>query len=106
MNRVVWITSCVVVPDVTGSPMGNTMCMDSRLGAAESYLTQDVTKWLQTDLQADTSHYLGPVVTFNIPRGPSVRFSPNFGLNDNSNGFLFRFMISYEIEQVFSRLKK
>ncbi len=56
------------------------------------------------DLQ-DTSHYAGPVVTWSIPKGPELRFSPNFGLNGNSNGFLFRFMISYEIEHVFSRLK-
>ncbi|MBZ5682783.1 MAG: hypothetical protein LAO24_22035 [Acidobacteriia bacterium] len=54
----------------------------------------------------DTSHYLGPVVTWNLPRGPSVRLSPNFGLNDNSHGFLFRFMISYEIDQFVSKLKK
>jgi hypothetical protein len=54
---------------------------------------------------ADTSHYLGPVVTWNIPRGPTVRLSPNFGLNNNSNGFLFRFMLSYEIEQVFSKIR-
>jgi S-formylglutathione hydrolase FrmB len=43
----------VIVPDVTGSPMGNTMCVDSKLGAAETYLTEDVTGWLQTHLQAD-----------------------------------------------------
>jgi hypothetical protein len=55
---------------------------------------------------ADTSHYLGPIVTWNIPRGPMVRLSPNFGLNHNSNGFLFRFMISYEIEQVFSKMRR
>jgi hypothetical protein len=54
----------------------------------------------------DTSHYLGPVLTWNIPRGPSLRFSPDFGLNHNSIGFLFRFMVSYELEQVFSKLKK
>jgi hypothetical protein len=54
---------------------------------------------------ADTSHYLGPVVTWNIPRGPTVRLSPNFGLNHNSNGFLFRFMLSYEIEQLFSKMR-
>ncbi len=54
---------------------------------------------------ADTSHYLGPVVTWNIPRGPTLRLSPNFGLNSNSNGFLFRFMLSYEIEQVFSKIR-
>jgi hypothetical protein len=54
---------------------------------------------------ANTSHYLGPVVTWNIPRGPTLRISPNFGLNGNSNGFLFRFMLSYEIEQVFSKIR-
>lgn len=54
---------------------------------------------------ADTSHYLGPVVTWNIPRGPALRLSPNFGLNHNSNGFLFRFMLSYEIEQLISKLR-
>lgn len=54
---------------------------------------------------ADTSHYLGPVLTWNIPRGPTLRVSPNFGLNHNSNGFLFRVMLSYEIEQVFSKLR-
>jgi len=54
----------------------------------------------------DTSHYLGPVLTWNIPSGPALRFSPNFGLNRNSNGFLFRFMISYEIDQIFSKLRR
>jgi hypothetical protein len=54
---------------------------------------------------AGTSHYLGPVLTWNIPRGPTLRLSPNFGLNSNSNGFLFRFMLSYEIEQVFSKIR-
>jgi hypothetical protein len=54
----------------------------------------------------DTSHYLGPVLTWNIPRGPSLGLSPNFGLNGNSHGFLFRFVISYELEQPFSKLRK
>jgi hypothetical protein len=56
---------------------------------------------------ADTSHYhyLGPVATWNIPSGPTIRISPNFGLNHNSNGFLFRFMVSYEFDQFFSRLR-
>lgn len=53
----------------------------------------------------DTSHYLGPVVAWNIPRGPCIRLSPNFGLNHNSNGFLMRFMVSYEIDQFISKFK-
>lgn len=55
---------------------------------------------------AGTSHYLGPVATWNIPRGPTLRLSPNFGLNRYSDGFLFRFMLSYEIEQVFSKMRR
>lgn len=55
---------------------------------------------------ADTSHYLGPVVTWNIPRGPTLRLSPNFGLNSNSSGFLMRFMLSYEFQQIFAGLGK
>jgi len=54
----------------------------------------------------DTSHYAGPVVTWALPRGPELRFSPNFGLNGNSNGFLFRFTVSYEIEQFLSQVKR
>ena len=54
----------------------------------------------------DTSHYAGPVVTWALPRGPELRFSPNFGLNGNSNGFLFRFTVSYEIKQFLSQVKR
>jgi hypothetical protein len=53
-----------------------------------------------------TSQYLGPTVGFNIPRGPTVSFSPNFGLNSNSAGLLFRFSISYEFEQIFGRFHR
>jgi hypothetical protein len=54
---------------------------------------------------SETSHYLGPIVTWDIPAGPSVRISPNFGLNRNSSGFLFRFMLMYEIDQFVSKLR-
>lgn len=53
----------------------------------------------------NTSHYAGPVITWAIPKGPELRFSPNFGLSRNSNGFLFRFMVSYEIDHFLSRFK-
>ena len=53
-----------------------------------------------------TSHYAGPVLTWALPRGPELRFSPNFGLNGNSDGCLFRFTVSYEIERFLSRLKR
>jgi hypothetical protein len=50
-----------------------------------------------------TSHYVGPTIQFRIPRGPSISFSPNFGLNDNSVGVLYRFDVSYEVQQIFHR---
>jgi len=47
----------------------------------------------------DTSHYVGPVVAFEIPNGPTLGFSPNFGLNSDSAGVLWRIKVSYEIQQ-------
>jgi hypothetical protein len=53
-----------------------------------------------------TSHYLGPILGFNIPGGPTVNFSPNFGLNDNSIGAIYRFTLSYEVQQLFGHLHR
>jgi hypothetical protein len=45
----------------------------------------------------DTSHYLAPVLAWNIPSGWTLRISPGFGLNDNSHRFLLRWGVSREI---------
>ena len=45
----------------------------------------------------DTSHYLAPVIGWNLPSGWSLRLSPGFGLNDNSHGFLLRWGVVREI---------
>jgi hypothetical protein len=45
----------------------------------------------------DTSHYLAPVIAWNLPSGWTLRLSPGFGLNDNSHRFLLRWGISREI---------
>jgi len=44
----------------------------------------------------DTSHYLAPVLAWNLPSNWSLRVSPGFGLNDNSHRFLLRWGLSYE----------
>lgn len=44
----------------------------------------------------DTSHYLAPVVAWNLPSDWTLRLSPGFGLNDNSLRFLLRWGISRE----------
>lgn len=46
-----------------------------------------------------TQQYLGPTVAFNTPSGLTYKFSPEFGLNDNSVGVLWRFGVTYEISQ-------
>ena len=51
-----------------------------------------------------TSHYFGPTVNWAAPKGITLSFSPQFGLNDYSVPVLYRFGISYEIEQVLARV--
>jgi len=46
-----------------------------------------------------TEQYLGPTFALNTPRGFTYKFSPEFGLNDNSAVMLWRFGVSYEISQ-------
>ena len=53
-----------------------------------------------------TSQYVGPIVAFSIPRGPTIAFSPNLGLNDNSLGVLYRFSVSCEVQQIFGRFHR
>src|SRR5207245_11609437 len=45
----------------------------------------------------DTSHYLAPVLGWNLPSGWTLRISPGFGLNDTSHQFLMRWGVSREI---------
>jgi hypothetical protein len=53
-----------------------------------------------------TSQYLGPIIQFNVPKGPSIGFEPSFGLNANSVGLLWRFKVSYEVEQIFGHFRR
>ena len=46
-----------------------------------------------------TSHYAGPTLNWTAPNGTTFSFSPQFGLNDYSIPHLYRFAVSYEIEQ-------
>ena len=49
----------VVVPDGTGAPLANPLCMDSALGNVETYLAVDVPEWLKQNLTVDpdTRHW-------------------------------------------------
>src|SRR5207249_9341994 len=43
-----------------------------------------------------TSHYLAPVVAWNLPSNWTLRLSPGLGLNDHSHPFLLRWGVSQE----------
>jgi hypothetical protein len=53
-----------------------------------------------------TSHYLGPAISWAAPGGITFSFAPQFGLNDYSIPRIYRFGVSYEIQQVLGRLRK
>lgn len=44
----------VVVADPTGTEWGNSLCMNSKVSQAQTYLAQDVPDWVHTHLQAAT----------------------------------------------------
>src|SRR5215470_10361080 len=45
------VAPVVVMPDDLGSAFANPMCLDSRLGDAQTYLTVDVPNWITSHLQ-------------------------------------------------------
>jgi S-formylglutathione hydrolase FrmB len=47
------LTPVVVVPDMLGAQLANPLCLDSRLGKAQAYLTVDVPAWIRATLQVD-----------------------------------------------------
>jgi S-formylglutathione hydrolase FrmB len=43
----------VVIPDWLGAPLANPLCLDSRLGRDQTYLSVDVPAWIRSTLQVD-----------------------------------------------------
>ena len=46
---------------------------------------------------ANTSHYVAPILAWQLNRGVTLRISPGFGLTPESHRVLMRFGVSYEI---------
>jgi hypothetical protein len=46
----------------------------------------------------DTAHYIAPVVSWAVSNNSTLRFSPSFGLTDQSNRVLIRFGYAYEFQ--------
>jgi hypothetical protein len=79
------------------SPTRCTFCAENFEVGAELYggLGDRYTSGLH-----DTSQYLGPVASWQIPSGPRLSFEPGFGLNDYSLPHIYRVGIAYEVGQV------
>jgi hypothetical protein len=80
-----------------------TFCLEKFQAGAEMYGGLGDLNGFGTHL---TSQYLGPTINWTAPNGMTVGMSPQFGLNSYSIPFLFRFSVSYEIEQVFSHFHR
>jgi hypothetical protein len=78
-------------------------CAEKLQAGAELYGGLGDTRGFGTSF---TSQYFGPTINWTAPNGMTIGMSPQFGLNSYSIPFLFRFSISYEIEQVFSRFHR
>jgi hypothetical protein len=76
------------------SPNACNVCPENFIVGAELYGALGNTQQFGF---VDTSHYLAPVVAWNVPSGWTVRFSAGFGLNDNSHRVLIRGGISREV---------
>ena len=53
-----------------------------------------------------TSQYLGPTINWSAPKGTTISFSPQFGLNSYSIPVLFRFSVSYEIQDFLGHFRR
>jgi hypothetical protein len=48
----------------------------------------------------DTSHYIAPLIGWQLPRGVRFSFSPGFGLTDTSLARVYRVGLAFEFEQI------
>jgi hypothetical protein len=74
-----------------------TFCADKFMAGAEIYGGLGNT-WALT--MSDTSHYVGPVLGWQLPKGIRLSFSPNFGLSSTSVDRIYRVGLAFEFEQV------
>jgi hypothetical protein len=54
----------------------------------------------------DTAHYVAPVVSWEISDNSTLRFSPAFGLTQQSSAILVRFGYTYEVQNFGSKITK
>lgn len=81
---------------LTGSSHACTFCRQNFSAGAELFGGLGTTNGFGLK---QTQHYAAPTLAFNTPKNVTLKFSPEFGLDDNAAGVLWRFGASYEIQQ-------
>jgi hypothetical protein len=79
---------------LAATPRPCKFCRENFVVGAEMYGGLGTTDSLTL---SGTSHYIAPLVAWELPNGVTLSLSPGFGLNDNSHRFLLRWGLSYEI---------
>lgn len=79
-----------------------TFCAEKFMVGAEAYGGLGDTWQLTT---GDTSHYIAPLVGWNLPGRMRVSFSPGFGLTGSSLDRVYRVGVAYEIPQFLSKFR-
>ncbi|MBT2502555.1 esterase family protein [Curtobacterium sp. ISL-83] len=85
----------VVSADQLAVPGHNTMCVDSRLGNAATYITQDVPDWITTHLRVAPDRRAWGLVGFSEGATCSVQF-----LTGHPDGFSAALAIASELQPV------
>ena len=74
-----------------------TFCAEKFMAGVEAYGGLGDTASLTLK---DTSHYLAPVIGWQLPKGVRLSFSPGFGLTETSLGRVYRVGLAYEFNQI------
>lgn len=80
-----------------GSGRACTFCAEKFMAGVEAYGGLGDTWSLTT---GDTSHYIAPLLGWQLPKNVRLSFSPGFGLTSVSLERVYRFGLAYEFEQV------
>jgi hypothetical protein len=74
-----------------------TFCGDKLIAGAEAYGGLGDTTSLTL---SDTSHYIAPLIGWQLPKGVRLSFSPGFGLTSTSLARVYRIGVAYEFNQI------
>ncbi len=84
------------------SPGNCAFCRENFVAGVEMYGGLGT---VQNFTLSGTSHYVAPILAWQLPSGWNLRVSPTLGLTDASHRFLLRFGASYEFPELGRKLR-